>query len=685
MKQRTFAGRDLNALKMAAIDSRDPVSLTMRISKLAQRELTDAEKQAIIKAANDGNTEDLVRIANELKKSTLVEKAVTFFKAGLLLQPKTHIANFSGNTAFGALETVKDIPATAMDRLITAALSNTGKGTGKVTKDFSFRDLAATSARGAKLGINQAERALRGDPTGLRDLTRWDLGRETHYEGSPVSALANLYTKGVFRTLDAEDRFFRSIAYQRSLEEQARVIAKNEGLKGGALRARSAQLIEAPSDEMVLRSIADSEYAVFQDKSRLAKAALDFRNTFGTPGQYFLPFAKTPANIAARILDYSPIGGLKFLKGAATLLKDPTNLAAQKAAADAFGRSSTGTLALATGYLLAKEGKMTGLYPSNSRTRNEWAATGKQEGSLLGPDDKYYNITRISPLGNLMAIGAQLHEIETNTELSDAEQVIFLATAPLSAITDLPMTATLRDAVQGVTAVATSEPGGSQALARSLGRTAQAAIPGSSLLRGVAYGIDPVVRETRSAELPERIKRQVMTQIPGLSQRLPERIDPLGQTMMRESGLIGSLANPLTPRKSGVGDPVREEIDRLNISIPRLEPREGESGKEFEDRSRVYGVLVNEVLDKAVSSQAMNDLKDMEIAELRNFAEQIGRAGFTEVPDLSGLSDDKIRDRLLRYVYEEMIQKVRSELSGYFPAKTAPGAAGSLLRSLGRN
>lgn len=674
MKQRTFAGRDLNVLKMAALEDMDEVSWNIRIADLAKRELTDGERALINNAVNSGDTDALIKIANATKESTLWEKVAAFFKAGLLLQPKTHIANVSGNTLFGILETAKDVPASILDRTITAALARSGRGTGLRTKDFTW-----PSRRGAARGFNEARMALRGDPTQLRDLTRWDLGRETNYN----NALADLYTKGVFRALDAEDRFFRGIAYQRSLEEQAKVIARNEGLRGDALRTRAAQLINTPSDEMVLQSIEASEYAVFQDKSWAAERALKFRDAFGKVGEILMPFVKTPANIAARIMDYSPAASVSFLTNMGRLLKDPNNLKAQKAAVEAFGRGSTGTVAMLTGYWLAKEGKMTGLYPADARTQNEWAATGKQEGSFLY-DGNYYNLTRISPLGNLMAIGAQLYEIKNNTRLGDLERSVLMATTPLSALADLPMTATLRDAVDGITSVTSGEEGGAQAFARTIGRTAQAAIPGSSLLRGVAYGIDPVVRETRSAELPERIKRQVMTQIPGLSQRLPERIDPLGQTMMRESGLIGSLANPLTPRKSGVGDPVREEIDRLNISIPRLSPRKGESGEDFEQRSRVYGDVINTVLQAAVSSPIIKNIQNIDTASLKKIPEVLAKNGFTNLPDLSNVPDDKIRDRVLRYVYESIVQEARSRLSDEFPTRNVPGQVGAFYRSLGQ-
>jgi hypothetical protein len=662
MKQRTMAGRDLNALRMAALDQLDDVSILARVTNLAKRPLTEAEISRVIKAVNAGDMEEVYKISNEVKKSTLREKFATFFKAGLLLQPKTHLANFFGNTFLGALETFKDIPATVMDRLISSALDT------KRTKDFDPRALFTASARGARRGLTEAKRAIQGDPSSLRDITRWDLGREVNYD----NALSNFYTKGVFRTLDAEDRFFRGIAYQRSLEEQARLLGRSQGFRGTALDEQAARLTQAPTDEMVARAIADSEYAVFQDMSPIAKAALKLREGTGVVGDYLFPFVKTPANIADRIVDYSPVGMINFLNATRRLIKDKADAELQKRAVEAFGRSSIGTAAIIGGYLLAKNGGMTGFYPTSQRERNEWRATGKQEGSIL-LGDKYFNLTRISPLGNLMAIGAQMYNIASDTEKDADEKFALMAFTPLSAITDLPMTSGLRDVVDALTQAGTGQ--SLEPVQRLAGRTLQSAVPGSSALRGIAYGLDPYVRETRAPGL-EGVGRQIVAQVPFLSQTLTPRVEPLGGLMEREAGLIGATSDPFTrTRRIAAGDPVREEIDRLNASVSSPERREGESDEEYLERSQVTGTTVKNALSALLASPQYQLLRQVDPTRLRAAA-----AGLDI--NLENVSDEQIADRIQRYVLERAASSVSSAVSRNIYPNVTGGAAGTLLRQL---
>lgn len=664
MKQRTMAGRDLNALRMAALDQLDDVTILARVTDLAKRPLSESEISRVMKAVNAGNMDEIYRIANEVKKSTLREKAGTFFKAGLLLQPKTHLANITGNTFLSVLETAKDIPASVADRIISSFFKT------KRTKDFDPRALFGASARGAKRGLEEAKKALRGDPSSLRDITRWDLGREVNYD----NALANLYTRGVFRTLDAEDRFFRGIAYQRSIEEQARILGRSQGFRGNALDEQVSRLVQSPTDEMVARAIGDSEYAVFQDISPIARAALKLREGTGVVGDYLFPFVKTPANIADRIVDYSPAGLLKFVNATRRLFNNKENIELQKQAVESFGRSSIGTAALFTGYLLAREGKMTGLYPVDQRTRNEWAATGKQEGSLLLGDD-YFNLTRISPLGNLMAIGAQMYELASDTEQGADERYALMALTPLSAITDLPMTSGLRDVVDALTQAGTGQ--SIEPVQRLAGRTIQSAVPGSSLMRGIAYGMDPYVRETRAPGL-EGLRKQVVAQVPGLSQTLQPRIDPLGRPVEREAGLIGATSDPFTTqRRLAEGDPVRQEVDRLNLSISPVQKREEESDEEFTRRSQVTGQAVNTALNAVIGSPNYQQLRNLRGENLRRVAELANI-------DLGTATDEQLVDRLQRYLLEQVVQRVKTEVSGELFERELGGQAGSLLRSLGR-
>lgn len=673
MKQRTEIARDLSALRISALDNPDPITAIARITDLAKRPLTQVEREAIRKAVNEGDTEALRKIADGARTSTTGEKLSTFFKAGLLTQPKTHLANVFGNITMQGLESAKELPAYIFDKMLSAQLARrTNQAASEYwTKDFDPIELARSSTQGAVRGIEEARAARRGDPSQLQDITRWDRGRETNYD----SPLLNFYTKGVFRWLDAEDRFFRGVSFQRSLEEQARVLARSEGLSGAARGARARELIDTPTDEMVARAIGDSEYAVFQDNSELAKAAISARGMFGPLGQYLFPFAKTPANIADRIIDYSPAGMLSVLNDTRKLLKDPANRALHKKIVENAGRSSVGTTAMLIGGLLASEGKMTGLYPTDRKTQDQWRATGKQEGSLLLPNGQYYNLTRISPLGNLMAIGSTMYDIYEDTDKDANQKLIGIALTPLSAITDLPMASGTRDAINAVTGL--SE-GSGEAAARLAGRTAQGFIPFSGLARGTAYGLDPYVRETRGQTALESVGRQAASQIPGLSEMLPPRVDPLGQIVERGETVLSGISDPFTSKpRLADRDPVRAEMERINTSVPRLNQEEGESDEDFVRRSQITGQTTQRALQALIANPAYQDIANIDTGALRQIATQFG-------VDLENVSDEQIAQRVQRFIFETVSGQVRGAVKrGLFPTPTG-GQAGALLRELGQ-
>jgi hypothetical protein len=150
-----------------------------------------------------------------------------------------------------------------------------GAATGVRTKDLNVRSLARASASGAWQGLQDAKQVLKG---GMTDIELASKSPNRLLEGAKQvqfdSPLLNLYTQGVFRTLGASDAMFKRLSFVRSIDEQARVLAKQSGLKGDAAAQEAKRLASQPSDEMVLRAITDAEVATFNDNTRLAQAAL---------------------------------------------------------------------------------------------------------------------------------------------------------------------------------------------------------------------------------------------------------------------------------------------------------------------------------------------------------------------------------------------------------------------------
>lgn len=710
LNQRTFAGRDLNLLAKQAFTTNDPAVWASRIRELVERPLNDFELAKIQRLAEDDNIDGLVKFAAESRKSTLGEKFIAWFKSGLLTQPSTHFANLGGNLGMLGLEEVKQLPAVVVDNVLSGL-------TGARTKA-----LVKPSLDGAKKGAQEFMKALRGEPSSLQNLTKWDLVREVNFD----NVLANVYTKGVFRLLDAEDRLFRGVAFVRSLEEQAKVAGLNAGYRGDDLARFIAETVARPSDTMVARAMGASEYAVFQNDSGIARLAMQTRNMIQNtamknmePGSVpyqimdviahvLFPFAKTPGNLASVSLEYSPIGVArgaqklaKVIASAPRTIEQRQTLAAleaagstgtralaesvaasdrlQKEAAEVLARGGIGTVGLLAGWLAYKNGIATGFYPTDERERNEWRATGKQPGSVK-IDGSWVNVSRLAPAGNLIMMGAEMAKLSEMDEASIASRLTSTLSVPIRAVTELPMVSGLSDVMEALKTAGTPE--AAEAFGRLGGRSVSGVLPASALLRGLAYGTDPYVRETRGEGVFDSVRRQAQSQFPGVSQSLPRRVTQTGEFVMRPGEstagrVFRSTSDPfrITPDVTEE-DPVLREIDRINIALPRLNRRRGETDEAFEQRSIMSGRATKAVLDAVFRSPQYQAISALPTEGIRAVA---GALGF----EVGQLSDEELAARVQRYIAETAASRARSAVSGAIPDPMG-GSIGGFMRSLER-
>lgn len=647
-KQKTMTAQDLAAMRMGALQSSDPGVWIGRMQTLAKRTLSDAERAEIYKAASEQDIDTLMRMGRDVQKSTLGEKVAAFFRANLLTNPKTHAINVTGNVGMRLLETAKDVPATLFDAMIGAA-------TGVRTKDLSVKDLAKGGFTGARKGLADAVEVLR---RGDIDPRTFDIPKQTNFD----SPLANAYVNGVFRALSAEDKFFRTVAYTRSLEEQARIVAKAEGLKGQALTSRVQELARKPSAQMEAQAVLDADIVTFQQDSRLARAASKARSAIASVvsepvANIIMPFVRTPANIAQTIINYSPVGAVGTVARDARLVgRGAQGAAAQRRVVEALGRASVGTAAMWAGYQLAKDDKMTGFYPSQEKTRKEWELTGKTEGSLK-VGNNWIQLNRLSPFGNLLTIGAALHQLEQ--EDPDVVATIFgAAAAPASAVYDLPMVSGVRDLIE------VARPGEAQtrgeAATKYFGRMAQGFIPASGLLRGVARGLDETVRQTKTGE-GVSFGRMLQAGVPVAAQELPARLTALGEPIQRPGGLVQALLSPVgvSPARTAA-DPLLREIERTGAIPTPLRQRKGESDEGFAQRQQQIGQFVRSVLERTVESPRYVGIPKRDPMRLR---QELARVRI----DTNDLSDDEVVTRYQRYVLDRAIEQAKTRMGRRFP------------------
>lgn len=563
--ERTRAGRDLNALKIVARESMEPaVWMTQAQRVKGPLPLTADEGIRITQLAGANDRDGLIRFVASLHQTTGLDKALTLWKAGLLTNPLTHAVNVSSNVAMAGAETTKELPAAAIDAVISAV-----RGTER-TKAVSLRGLLTEQIKGIGAGAKAAARVLRYGDT-AEQLAKWDF-RQTNFGDGPGARILQAYTDGVFRSLSAEDQLFKGAAMGRAMEEYARLEAKRMVADGTAktFDAALATLRNNLPPELVAKAMADAEVATFQQPNLVAsmvsggRRALSAQGKLGeaarTATEVVMPFVRTPTNIANTLVQYSPAG---FVSALVKQIGDPS----QKRLAEDLGRTLTGSTLVALGFMLAREGKATGASPQSAAERAQWDLEGKQANAVrIG--DRWVSVSRLAPIGALVSVGAQMYHGALETE-SAAGKVATAAYTPLRVTLDQPFVTGIQTTMEAL-----QEPG--RAGERFVERQAGSMVPAG--VAAIARGTDPYLRD------PQGILEAMAARVPGLSQTVPPRLDPFGQPMPSRGGVVKQLTD-VTYSREASDDPLIQELGRLGVTVgfPSRQRTEGVG----RDRERV--------------------------------------------------------------------------------------------------
>jgi len=533
--ERTKTGRDLNAFKIIANNTMDPAVWLAQAERVRGGLPLTAEHQTeIIRLTGENDRAGVINYVSKLARTTAMDKAIALWKAGLLTGLRTHEVNMASNVAMAGLETMKDIPAAAIDRVASLV-------TGERTVAPSFRGNIVEAARGVGKGLKSARSVLKnGDPG---QLERWDF-RQTNFN-NPV---AQFYVDAVFRSLSAEDQIARGAAMGRALEEHLRLRAKVNAKADPTHTPEEhlALLRQNPPDDVMVKAIADAEYAVFQNDNAISRGISAFKKQLPEGGRaaadVVLPFVKTPTNVALRMADYSPIG---FFTTLAKQLKDPN----QRALAQGLGRSVTGSALIWLGFTLASQGQATGAAPTSAGQRELQTMQG------AGPNrvrmgGKWVDVSRLSPAGALVAVGAQMYHATKDAQgPSDA-----LAGAGFSlgrVVLDQPMVSGLSSALD-----AAKDP--QHAGGRFVSRLAGSVVP--TAVADVASSMDPSQRDVKG------VVGSIKARVPGARETLPEKLGAFGEPLPNQNQGVKAFVNALNVTNAN-DDALVQELSRLKVSL----------------------------------------------------------------------------------------------------------------------
>lgn len=493
----------------AVVQFREPIDNAKLIKETLEDQLgkakTPEEKQAIQKIL------DLSGVADDVPG--LWDKIIEATTAAKLTSPFTFVKNAVGNTLARLVTPIEKTIAGGISGLESAV-------TGKARERFIGEGISDTFGlvRGLGPSLKVFFRGLADEAVTINSFKALEMSAKQ--KGGAISGLKGKIIRAPFRLLGAADEAFKTLGSSAELNSLAYRQAKKEGLSGPSMWRRIEQLAKNPTKEMEEEATDRILESVFQKK--LGKTGASVQNVLNTTPatKLIVPFFKTPVNLFKYTFQRGQLG-----------LLSPRNLTeilkgGQGKRSEALARTIMGQLTGAYLTWQALEGNITGRGPSNKSERDALYRTGWQPNAVK-VGDKYISYRGFEPLSSQLSLAAAIAEDHFNKKTETIPtRIESLTKSVIKNMADQPFLTGLKNTLD-----AWSDPDRSGNYLESF---FSGLIP-----TGIAFTarlIDPIYRETTG------LKEKLQVKIPGLSQKLPEQRNALGDIIKSEGNLLQRLS-----------------------------------------------------------------------------------------------------------------------------------------------
>lgn len=470
------------------------------------------------------------RMANYMPARGFADRLNNIRYLCMLGNSRTHIRNMMGNVMMGTVTRAKDnvagvmqlaLPQNERTKAVGTMLTADGRRMVNRARDYADNQMYSILYQDGRWNMDtglQAARNTYTTPVGRA------IGRLSDINGGALEAEDNFFLRSAFGNSMAS--FLKARGYDSSIFD-----ATDEHSRS-VLRQAAAQALE------------DAREATFHEDNFLSTAFRNFSNDtrrHGPAGQIayavtegILPFKKTPINIAKNALEYNPVGG-----AVEAIYRGATGQGATRVM-DAAAKGVTGTAILGAGYLLAKNGMLTGGASGDDRADNYNEMLGDQNYAVKIPGKGTYTLDWASPSSVPLLIGAQIAkdqedggEFNLTQTLDRMRQITqpILETTMLQGLNDTLDSVSYADSNDKLATLATS----------ALGSFANQFVP--TALGQVARTVDDTRRssygggDTKTERDIGYNIRKMESKIPGLSRNNEPYIDQWGR---EEASLDGT-------------------------------------------------------------------------------------------------------------------------------------------------
>ena len=651
--------------------------------------LTDAEIKEF-ENISAGDSEAIAaamqHVGNRLAKEypvSFTQKAAEARRLGFLLNPRTQVRNIAAN--------VVQMPVTGLSDKVSAALQSLYAKTGtspdfvqtkalyvdKASKDIAeqvwnqVKDTidgssayeqpisdAVKNAEVFKLGAGQQHNILANVPgmkkgaQALEAISQKFTGKNVFDQMSSEKSVLENIRQFTYGLLELGDAPFVKKSFTDSL---ANIAAANKITRADQITA-----------DMIAQATQDAMKATYKDDNAWTQLFSSIHKLGGV-GEVVMPFTKTPANMVARSLDYSPVGLAKGLKDFYTKGGNPAEYI------DEIAKGLTGSAGMVMGAALYKSGVLTGAESENANKK----AFDKQNGFLpfaihVPGTNVYYRISDFQPSMMSVITGAAWAQAASGDETPEqaAKGAVVAFTNTLADNSNLSNIGDLFGNYDGL---------GGGLWDAALGLP-QSMVP--SLSNAVAKTTDTTVRNPYDATDPiQSQKNQIMAKIPGLSKELPAAYDTWGNEKQRDNAAFEQFLDPaaFTNQTASSRD---KEIQRLyeatgdiGVYPPSVKNGTDVDGLKLDNTQtseyqRTAGQLNRQIVDEVMRSDEYRQADDATRVKMLKSAYEIGREAGKEAANPDYVSENKdyiayknngIRDALLTSSVGAVLDKARDE------------------------
>ena len=368
--------------------------------------LAEQFMKAADQAERDAVLANIYRDIGKQMPSRFKDKWNAWRYLAMLGNVRTHVRNVVGNAGFVPVVAAKNVVATGIEKAVYRLSGGkmerskefvTGKG-GKALLEAAAQDYAKV-----------ADIAMGGGKYS-------DLANANKYieEGRVIFKIVKPFEaarKANSRALDKEDAWFSKPHYAYAMAQYC----KANGI--------TAEMIAKGGDKVVKAreyAIKEAQKATYRDTNAFSQAISELgrmgrnskngaKRTISTVMEGILPFRKTPANILARGVEYSPIGLLNGFKQAIFDVQKGTKTAAE--AIDAISAGLTGTGLLALGLFWAAQGVVRGHGDDDDKENDFMELAGHQAYALELPNGTSVTLDWLAPECLPFFVGVNLWEL----------------------------------------------------------------------------------------------------------------------------------------------------------------------------------------------------------------------------------------------------------------------------------